>query len=428
MSGDFFKIKGGNELVGRAEIHGAKNAVLPLMACGLLTEDEVIIENCPYISDVEAMIKILRALGAQAIREGRRIRVVGQVNRVGVEKSLCKDMRSSMFMLGALLATRGEAVMDFPGGCAIGLRPMDIHFDGLRKMGAQIEYTQTGVRCFANKLIGADIVMKYPSVGATENLLMCATLASGKTQLVNCAREPEIISLAQCLRAMGARIRGEGTSVIVVDGVDKLGGCTVMPIADRIVAGTIACAVALCGGDVEIDGANKNHLGALCDVLNGKNCKISGDENSMRVRALGRPRAMHVTTAPYPLFPTDLQPQILACACFADGVSLIKETVFESRFAHALELKRLGANVSIEKDVARVVGCNKIDDMSRLRAGEMHARDLRGGAGLMLVALKLRGESRVYGTNFIDRGYEKIEDMWCGMGAYVARTEKRIGV
>ena len=284
MSNQYLKIIGGNSLSGRVEVHGAKNAVLPILAAGILTSEDVIVQNCPYISDVDAMTILLEELGAEVIRNGRNIIVRGLATHARVDDLHCKDMRSSMFMLGALLATLGEVETTFPGGCSIGLRPLDIHLDGLKRMGATVEMTKSGIRCTAKSLIGAKILMKYPSVGATENLMMCATLAKGRTTLVNCAREPEIISLAECLRSMGAKISGDGTSVMKIEGVKRLFGTRFSPIGDRIVAGTVACATALCGGDVEIDGANVNHLGAVINCLQSKDCKIDGDDTYMRVR------------------------------------------------------------------------------------------------------------------------------------------------
>lgn len=419
---EYFKIKGGNPLCGRYEVRGAKNAVLPLLAIGIMTSEDVIIENCPYISDVDAMVSLLENLGARIVREGRRVSVCGQATRVRASEEFFKSMRSSMFMLGAMLSTIGEVEMPLPGGCAIGVRPLDIHIDGLRRLGANILCEKGYLKCRATRLRGAKILMKYPSVGATENLLMCSVLARGKSTLVNCAREPEIISLAEGLRAMGARIHGEGTSVIEVEGVDKLCGARIFPIGDRIVAGTIACGVALCGGDVQIDGVNKNHLGALWDVISSKYCEVRGDEDYVRIKSSGKVKAFDVVSAPYPLFPTDLQAPILSMACFSDGICHVNETVFEKRFAHAEQLANMGAKITIDKSIATVVG-NSGRESYPIFANEVYARDLRGGAGLMLACLKTMGESKVFGTRFVDRGYEKIENMFCSLGGYVIRKK-----
>lgn len=417
---EYFEIKGGNSLCGQLTIHGAKNAVLPILAASILSEETVTVEDCPYISDVDAMCRLLECAGASVEREGRRISVRGRATRACITDDLCKDMRSSMFMLGALLTSLGEVEIAYPGGCKIGSRPLDIHIDGLRKMGAEAEYTRSGLRCFAKKLKGADIVMKYPSVGATENLLMCASMAQGTTTLINAAREPEIISLVKCLRAMGAHIVGEGTSVMRIEGVDKLGGCTITPVGDRIVAGTVLSAVALCGGEVRLDGISERYLGAVTGALRSKDCEISSDSTSIRIRANGRAHAMRITTAPYPLFPTDMQPQLFALACFADGMSEIEETVFENRFAHASEFEKLGAKIHIRNNTAKIDGNPLI--ANRLRNDvELQAKDLRGGAGLIIGALKVKGKTRVFGTEYIDRGYERIEDIFGMLGGDVCR-------
>ena len=418
---EYFEIIGGKSLFGRTSVHGAKNAVLPLLAMGILSEETVTINDCPCISDVDVMCDLLCDLGARVEREGRRISVLGKAVRARASEMLCKDMRSSMFMLGALLASLGEADIPFPGGCKIGSRPLDIHVDGLRKMGATVEYTEQGLHCFADSLHGADILLKYPSVGATENLLMCSTLAKGTTTLINCAREPEIISLARGLRAMGARVSGEGTPVIRVEGVDKRGGGNITPVFDRIVAGTVRCAVALCGGDVRIDGANERLLGTVCDALRSKDCKIVSDENSMRITSTGRVHPVRISTAPYPLFPTDMQPQILALSCFADGVSEICETVFENRFAHAEELIKMGADIYIDAGKAIIDGNPKLADLHRDAPRTLIAKDLRGGAGLIIAGLKVKGNTRVFGTRYVDRGYERIEDVFCALGGSVRR-------
>lgn len=420
---DYFKIKGGGKLCGRHEVRGAKNAVLPLIAAGLLTDEDVIVENCPYISDVDAMIDLVHALGARCTRVGRRVVVHGKPTRACAGEEFFKSMRSSMFMLGVLLSTLGEVQMPLPGGCAIGARPMDIHLEGLKRMDAKIETCDGKIKCSCNRLVGNKIFMKYPSVGATENLMICAVLAKGKTTLVNCAKEPEICSLANLLRTMGARIQGDGTSVVEIDGVDKLGGGVIYPVGDRIVAGTIACATALCGGEVEIDGVDKNHLGALWHILQSKNCRISGDDCHVRIFSNGRVGAFDCITAPYPLFPTDLQAPMVTLACFCDGNCAIKETVFENRFAQALELKKLGAKIEIDKNVAYVSGCLNQQSPYPICAGDMCASDLRGGAGLILAGLKIKGESNVFGARFLDRGYENIEDTFCSLGGYIIRKK-----
>ncbi len=417
MKEDAILIRGGRELRGTATVHGAKNAVLPMLAAALLTDETVTVCDCPYITDVDAMERLLAELGAQVERDGRRISVGGSVRNVCADARLYKTMRSSMFMLGALLAVTGEARLPLPGGCAIGARPLDIHINGLQLMGAKIKSVGDTLECRAEKLHGADIVMKYPSVGATENLLMCAALAEGTTRLINCAREPEIVSLAEALRAMGARISGDGSSVMRIDGVDRLYGACIKPCGDRIVAGTILIAVALCGGDVRVYGTDAEYLRSVIGALSAKGCTVKNEGAYLHVISDGYVGARSVVSAPFPLFPTDLQPQMCALLCFSDGVSQVTETVFESRFAHLNELAKLGATSYVMGNTAYI--CGRRD----LKGADMTARDLRGGAGLCIAALKAEGESMIGMPHFIDRGYEGLCDCFASLGADI----KRIG-
>ncbi len=409
------EIKGGSRLCGKLTVHGAKNAVLPLLAASLLTDEEVTIDNCPYISDVDNMAKLLCELGAHVVREGRRISVSGHVTGVRTGARLYKTMRSSMFMLGALLCVLGEVEMPLPGGCDIGARPLDIHLDGLRRMGARTLCDGEILNCRASGLAGAKIVMRYPSVGATENLLMCASLANGETMLVNCAREPEIVALAEGLRAMGAKISGEGSSVICIEGVKKLHGADLHIGGDRIVAGTVLSATALCGGDVTVYGADVGDMKSIFQSFRSEHCSIEESPLGFRVRSDGQIKARSVITAPYPLFPTDMQPQFLACQCFADGVSRVRETVFENRFAHAKELSKMGANISVHANCATVLG-------GSLHGADVYATDLRAGAGLCVAAMRADGVSRVFNPHYIERGYEDFAELFSSLGADIKNT------
>ena len=404
---------------GEVTVHGAKNAVLPLLLAGTLTDEEVEICDCPFISDVEAMTLLMRSLGVDVAREGRRIRVRGGAKRASADGALSKTMRSSMFMLGALLATVREVHMPLPGGCNIGARPLDIHIDGLRAMGARVEARDDMLHCCADELHGADIVMRYPSVGATENLMMCASLARGDTCLINCAREPEIVCLARGLKAMGGDISGEGTSVMRIRGVRKLRGASLMPCGDRIVAGTLVAATAVAGGDVAIYGVDPCDIASVTDAFKSDHCLIDDDGVCVRVRADGRIRPVNISTAPFPLFPTDMQAQLMGAMCFADGVSVIDETVFERRFAHARELVKLGADITLDAGRAIVRGSGLTG--GRLKGATMYARDLRGGAGLVIAALGAEGESKIFDIGYIDRGYERPEDMLSCLGADISR-------
>lgn len=424
MDGQTFVINGGNELFGRVELYGAKNAVLPMLAAALLSKEDVTIEDCPHISDVFMMTELLRDVGAEVSKNGRNICVSGQAHTHKISKRLEKVMRSSMFMLGVLLATVGEVELSLPGGCNIGARPLDIHLDGLSRLGAVCEEREGRIYCRADKLVGAKIILRYPSVGATENLIMASVLAKGKTTLINCAREPEIVSLVGLLKKMGANVTGEGTSVIEIVGTDSLGGATYKPVTDRIVAGTYLGALGACGGEITIDGATKKSLSAtICQL--GADFELFDDEVSLCARAK-KPKAFcydqnlervacDLTTGPYPLFATDMQPIVCATRCILGGVTKIRETVFENRFSHLVEMQKLGANVHIEKDVAYV-------SRGHLHAGEMIARDLRGGAGLAVFAMGIKGESRVLNAKFVDRGYEDFEGNFSKLGCAIYRT------
>ena len=413
MSKKCIVVNGGNALNGSVEVRGAKNAVLPLLAVSILTEEDVIIENCPNISDIENMVHILEELGARVTRENSSIRVCGSVTRGCAEARLYKTMRSSMFMLGALLSVLGEVEMPTPGGCAIGARPLDIHLDGLKRMGAHAYFDGEILKCKAERLYGADIIMRYPSVGATENLLMCASLAEGNTTLVNCAREPEIVAIAHALKAMGAKISGEGTSVMRIEGVKELHGAMLKPCGDRIVAGTVLSATALCGGDVTVYGVNANDLRSVIQAFCDEHCDVRENGVGLRIRSDGYIKAKSIITAPFPLFPTDMQPQFLACQCFSDGVSRVQETVFENRFAHAAELSKLGADISVDGNCATVVG-------GELHSGDVYATDLRAGAGLCVACMKINGESRVFNPDYIDRGYENFVGLFSSLGINIS--------
>lgn len=417
MEKEYLEIIGGKKLYGRACVHAAKNAVLPMLAASILTEQTVTVCDCPGITDIDSMVSILRALSVRVSRRGRNISVSGKPNMAEIPESLACAMRSSVFMLGALLSELGEVCLYSPGGCNIGARPLDIHLDGLAKLGANVEYGSDYVRCSANRLKGAEIVLKYPSVGATENLIMAAVKAQGETVLVGCAREPEIVSLCGMLRLMGAKLSGEGTPVIKITGVDGLDGAEFTPIADRIVAGTLLTAVAVTGGKIRIDNCTTSHLGAVVTNLTSPHFVVYESAGGTVAESDGIILPTDVTTGPYPLFPTDMQAPFMAAQCFGCGVSLTTETVFENRFSHAAELRKLGADIEVERDEATVRGGGV------MKGSNLYASDLRGGAGLVVAALGSEGKSRVYGLRFIDRGYEKIEDMFSALGANIRRIE-----
>lgn len=410
-----FRVVGGNSLVGKVRVHGAKNAVLPMLAAGVLTPHPVTVRDCPYITDVRDMTEVLRALGVSVEQRGRDITVSGSPDMTEIPAHLACAMRSSVFMLGALAAECGEVRLFAPGGCRIGARPLDIHFDGLRRLGAKIEFGEDHVLCTAQKLRGADIVLRYPSVGATENLIMAAVKAEGTTRLIGAAREPEIVSLAGLLRKMGAHIEGEGTPVVTIYGAEELDGASAFPVTDRIVAGTVMAATAVCGGRVEISGADSSVMGAVISPFLGSHTYLLEHDGSMIFESDGMLSATDVSTGPYPLFPTDMQAPFMACQCYASGMSSMRETVFEDRFAHVGELSKMGARIAVAGNTAF------IDGSDGMRGAELRAADLRGGAGLLVAALGAEGESVVSGARYIDRGYECAEEMFAALGGKITR-------
>lgn len=417
---DHLLIQGGTPLSGETRIGGAKNAVLPALAATVLAADTTTLLNVPGLRDVDGMMAILRGLGA-AVREeldgGQRAITVDARNLASsvIPDELMRQMRSSIFIMGALLARCGEVTVTQPGGCSIGPRPIDLHISGLRRMGAEIEEAGGHLRARARRLRGADITLTFPSVGATENLMMAATLAEGTTVIRNAAREPEIVDLAQLLTAMGARIQGAGRDIVEVRGVRRLRGATHRIIPDRIEAGTYLLAIAATGGDGAVTGARPDHLDALLAFLRDTGATVETDAERIRVRGPERPQAADLRTLPYPGFPTDLQNPALAYLLRADGTSVVTETVFESRFRVADELRRMGASLHVDGRTAIVRG------VPRLTGAWVEAHELRGGAALVIAALSAEGESRIDGVAHIDRGYERIEEKLKALGARIRR-------
>lgn len=409
------EITGGNRLCGQARIKGAKNAILPLLAASAMTEDVTVIRDCPNISDVEVMLKILKTLGVTAQRSGDTIFTEGLPTVSEVPEELSGQMRSSVFLLGALLSRTGYAKLSMPGGCAIGARPLDIHINCLKNLGVRCKEGERNLEFSSEGLHGGRAVLSYPSVGATENLIMTAALASGETLLENCAKEPEIVDLSRFLNACGAKISGYGTNIVHIEGVQSLHGTEYTPMPDRIVAGTLLLAAATAGGNLLLDNVVPEHLAALLVNLPKTACSYRVGCDSIEMRCDGRGSCpLCLETAPYPGFPTDLQAQFAALASVSTGTCRLKETVFESRFAHARELAKLGADVSIDGSTVEIRG-------SRLHGARVTACDLRGGAGLVIAALAAEGRTLVDGVEHIDRGYEKLENLLGGLGANIAR-------
>ena len=417
---DKLVIRGGNPLLGRIRVSGAKNAALPAMAAALLTEDPVILENIPQVRDIETTRKLLVAMGAEVElgfgRAHHRTTLCCR-NLASPEASyeLVKTMRASTLVLGPLLARCGRARVSLPGGCAIGARPIDLHIKGLERLGAKITQDHGYVEAAATRLNGAEIVFDKITVTGTEDLLMAAALAEGETVMQNCAREPEVVDLADLLNKMGARIEGAGTATIRVKGVNKLHGAKHRIIPDRIEAATFVIAAALTGGDLNITDCNPRHLGALLQKLSETEVKTFQTEDSVRVMGDNPLKAADMVTEEYPGFPTDVQAQYMALATQANGTSVITENIFENRFMHAQELVRMGANIKIEGRRAVVRG------KTPLSAAAVLASDLRASASLVLAALVADGETIIDRVYHLDRGYEHIEEKLKDVGAQVRR-------
>ncbi|MDI6831523.1 MAG: UDP-N-acetylglucosamine 1-carboxyvinyltransferase [Actinomycetota bacterium] len=413
-----FVITGGRPLRGEVRVGGAKNSVLKLMAASLLTPEECVIHNAPRIADVEIMSEVLRHLGVEVERAGDSLRIrAGDFASREAPYHLVRRMRASIIVLGPLVARWGEASVAIPGGCNIGSRKIDMHLKGLAEMGAEITTEHGYVRARASRLKGADIVLDFPSVGATENLVMAAVGAEGTTRIENAAREPEIQDLIAFLVAMGAEIEGAGTPVIEVRGPSALRGVEHTAIGDRIEAGTLAVAAAVAGGDVVIAGADPGHLGMPLEKLRDAGVEVEAVEEGIRVRGGGGYRAVDLATLPYPGFPTDMQPQMMVLLSLAEGISVVTENVFESRFMFVDELNRMGCDITIEGHHAIVRG------VGRLSGAEVSAPDLRAGAALVLAGLAAEGETHVLDIQHVDRGYERLEEKLSLLGADIRREE-----
>ena len=417
---DTLRIRGGRRLEGEIPISGAKNAALPELCAALLTSGRVHLHNVPKLRDVATMLKLLRTMGVVATEgesgEATISLVAADVSSREAPYELVKTMRASILVLGPLLARFGQARVSLPGGCAIGTRPVDQHIKGLQAMGAEIVVEHGDIVARTARLKGTRITTDMVTVTGTENLLMAATLAEGETVLENAAQEPEIGDLAEMLIAMGARIEGHGTSRIRIEGVERLLGVSHRIVADRIEAGTFLCAVAAAGGDVVLRGALADHLEAVVDKLREAGATIDAGEGWVRIRASGRLRAASVRTSEYPAFPTDMQAQLMALDCIADGTATITETIFENRFMHVNELVRLGAKIEVDGRVAVVQGVEK------LSGATVMATDLRASAGLVIAALVADGETTIDRIYHLDRGYDRMEAKLRTLGADIERV------
>jgi len=421
---DKLLIEGGQPLAGEVAISGAKNAALPLLCAALLTREPVTFTNVPDLNDIATMLRLLAQMGVKVekVGAGRTASEEITLDASGLDNpvapyELVKTMRASVLVLGPLVARCGEARVSLPGGCAIGARPVDQHIKGLTAMGAEISVEQGYVQAKSPRLKGARLFTDMVTVTGTENLMMAACLADGETVIENAAREPEVVDLANCLVAMGARISGAGTDVIRIQGVERLHGTTHRVMPDRIETGTYLCAAAATGGEVRLTRTSGSYLDAVIDKLMDAGCNITLERDAIRLKAPARLTATSIRTAPYPAFPTDMQAQFMAIDCVAEGTAVIRETIFENRFMHAVELIRLGADIKIDGNTAVVRG------LPQLNGATVMATDLRASAGLVIAGLAARGESLIDRIYHLDRGYERMEEKLVALGARVKRVK-----
>jgi UDP-N-acetylglucosamine 1-carboxyvinyltransferase len=415
---DRILIRGGRPLSGSVPISGAKNAALPLMAAGLLTDGPLVLSNAPDLADVTSMAALLRqhGLAVEHDHAARRISIAGAATNLEAPYDIVRKMRASVLVLGPLVARHGEARVSLPGGCAIGTRPVDLHLAALEQMGAEITIDAGYITARAPRgLKGARIIFPKVSVGATENTLMAAALADGVTELVNAAREPEIGDLAACLMRMGARIDGLGSDKLVVEGVKTLTGAQHPIIPDRIEAGTYACAAAITGGAVMLEGARMEHLGSVARILRDAGVEVSEQQGGLRVSRRNGLSGVDVMTEPFPGFATDMQAQFMSLMAVAEGASMITETIFENRFMHVPELMRMGARINYHGVSAIVRG------VKRLSGAPVMATDLRASVSLILAGLAAEGETIVHRVYHLDRGYERVEQKLAAVGADIER-------
>ena len=416
---DKFVIQGGSKLYGQARLQAAKNAVLPLLAASVLTDDPVTIRDLPNITDVENMLHILSELGCAISRANDAVSIDSK-NAVSHEipSTLTRELRSSVFMLGSVLTRFRRAKISYPGGCDIGLRPIDLHLSGLKRLGVTIIEENGYVICSAERLRGADILLDFPSVGATENILLAATRAKGITTIENAAAEPEICDLADFLRKMGAEIEGDGTDTITIRGGKELHGAVHRVIPDRMEAGTFLAAAAITGGDIILENVQEEHLKPVLAKLAECNIKTERTAEGIRVRRRGRLCGVQVKTMPFPGFPTDMQAPFMSLLAVAKGTSVMTETIFENRFSHVGELQRMGANIKIDSRSAVIEG------VETLTGAKVRATDLRAGAALILSALAAKGETEISDIYHIERGYDRIDEKLRRLGADIRREEE----
>ena len=419
---DKLVVTGGGRLNGEVAISGAKNAALPILCASLLSAEPLRLTNVPELNDIGTMLKLLAQMGVKVEREGENVTLeAGGLNNPLAPYELVKTMRASILVLGPLVARCGEARVSLPGGCAIGARPVDQHIKGLQSMGAEVGVEHGYVVARVARLKGARLFTDMVTVTGTENLMMAACLADGETVIENAAREPEVVDLAQCLISMGAQISGAGTDLIRIRGVEKLHGASHRIMPDRIETGTFLCAAAITGGDIRLLGTSTGYLDAVVDKLLDAGCEISGEKTAkhecIHIIAPPRLKAVSIRTAPYPAFPTDMQAQFMAINAVADGTAIIRETIFENRFMHAVEMQRLGADINIDGNTAVMKGVEK------LQGATVMATDLRASASLVVAGLVAEGETHIERIYHLDRGYANIEAKLNALGANIKRVK-----
>ena len=420
---DSILVRGNGALSGAIPIAGAKNACLTLMPATLLSDEPLTLTNAPRLSDIRTMTQLLQSLGAEvaSLQDGLVLALSSHsITNFKADYDIVRKMRASILVLGPMLARYGHAEVSLPGGCAIGARPVDLHLKALEAMGADLDLRDGYVHAKApgGRLKGAVVDFPFVSVGATENELMAETLAKGTTVLKNAAREPEIVDLARCLKKMGAKIEGEGTGTITIEGTDRLGGATHQVVTDRIELGTYMLVPAICGGEVECIGGTLDLVGAFAEKLDAAGVSVTQTNRGLKVsRKNGRVQAVNVTTEPFPGFPTDLQAQMMALLCTAEGTSVLEEKIFENRFMHAPELIRMGARIDVHGGTATVTGVEK------LKGAPVMATDLRASVSLILAGLAAEGETVVSRVYHLDRGYERVEEKLRACGAHIERIQ-----
>ena len=419
---DKLVVTGGARLNGEVAISGAKNAALPILCAALLTREPLELSNVPELNDIGTMLRLLEQMGVKVARDGHNVSLdASGLNNPVAPYELVKTMRASILVLGPLAARCGEARVSLPGGCAIGARPVDQHIKGLQSMGAEMAVEHGYVHAKAQRLKGARLFTDMVTVTGTENLMMAACLAEGETVIENAAREPEVVDLAQCLVSMGAQISGAGTDVIRIRGVERLHGARHRVMPDRIETGTFLCAAAATGGRVRLTGTSAGYLDAVVDKLMDAGCDITSEKvpgaESLVIQAPKRLKAVSIRTAPYPAFPTDMQAQFMVINCVAEGSAVIRETIFENRFMHAVELIRLGADIKIDGNTAFVTG------VAQLQGATVMATDLRASASLVVAGLVAEGETHIERIYHLDRGYEHIEQKMGALGATIRREK-----